>query len=168
MRKNSFLLVIALLLVGCGFKDATQFSDKALHDTVVTLTNNKTTFEEVINQYKGKKVLIDVWASWCSDCIGGLPKVAKLQKQFPEVVFLFMSVDEDSEAWKKRIQQYNIQGEHYNLPKGMKKGDFVSFLHLNWIPRYLVVDEQGNITVFNATNALDDKISEALKQNTSF
>ena len=59
----------------------------------------------------------------------------------------------------------DIKGAHYNLPKGMKVGDFVDFLNLSWIPRYLVVDEKGNILLFKATNASDKNIRSALKTN---
>jgi hypothetical protein len=92
-----------------------------------------------------------------------LPKVKKLQGQFPEVIFLFLSVDTKTTSWKYGIEKYNIKGEHYNLPNGMKKGELVNFLNLGWIPRYLVLDENGKILLFKATDAADKKIKEALK-----
>ncbi len=155
---------ISFIFASCIFVTPTQFSEKALNDTLFSLKGEKTTFKKIINQYKGKKVLIDVWASWCGDCIGGLPKVKMLQKEFPNVVFLFLSVDEDADRWKNGVERFKIIGEHYNLPKGMKNGDFVNFLGVSWIPRYLVVDEFGGITLFNATKSSDKKIVEALKK----
>ena len=160
MKKLLFLLAI-LLFISC--EKPTHFSEKALNDTVISLDDSSSTFKEVINQYKGKKIVIDVWASWCADCIRGLPKVKELQEEFPEVVFLFLSVDEKNDAWKKGIKRFNILGEHYNLPKGMKNGDFVDFVNLNWIPRYIVVDENGTISLFKATKATDKNIEKALK-----
>jgi hypothetical protein len=46
----------------------------------------------------------------------------------------------------------------------MKDGKFVDFINLNWIPRYMVIDETGEITLFKATNAADKKIKEVLKK----
>ncbi len=158
------IIFLSVLFISCTLKTPTQFSEKALKDTLYSLNGEKSTFKEIINQYKGKKVLIDVWASWCGDCIGGLPKVKALQKEFPEVVFLFLSVDKDKNRWKNGVKIYTIEGDHYNLPKGMKDGDFVDFLNLNWIPRYLVVDKQGSIELFNAKKSSDKKIVEALKK----
>lgn len=158
-------ILILLVFVSCNFERPTQFSEKALNDKVISLDDSEFTFKEVINQYKGKKVLIDFWASWCRDCLEGLPKVKQLQKQFPEVVFLFLSVDERTNSWKRGVKRYNIKGEHYNLPKGMKNGDLVDFIGLGWIPRYMVVDENGKITLFKATNASDKNIVEALKSS---
>ena len=85
-----------------------------------------------------------------------------MQKEFPEVVFLFLSVDEGVNSWKRGIERFKIKGEHYNLPKGMKDGEFVDFLNLRWIPRYLVLDENGGITLYKAIKSSDKRIVEAL------
>ena len=45
----------------------------------------------------------------------------------------------------------------------MNDGDFVDFINLGWIPRYMVINEQGEITLFKATNASDKNIIKALK-----
>jgi hypothetical protein len=93
-----------------------------------------------------------------------LASVRNLQKEYPAVVFLFLSVDKNKDAWKNGIQRFQIKGEHYNLPKGMKSGEFVDFINLGWIPRYMVIDPQGNISLFKATSASDSVIKEALKK----
>jgi hypothetical protein len=46
----------------------------------------------------------------------------------------------------------------------MDDGEFVDFINLNWIPRYMVIDETGERAVFKATNASGKKIKEALKK----
>lgn len=158
------IVLLSLLFASCTFIAPKQFSEKALNDELYNLAGEKITFQKIINQYKGKKVLIDVWASWCADCIKGLPKVKELQKEFPEVVFLFLSVDEKTTSWINGVEKHQLKGEHYNLPKGMKNGDFVDFLSLYWIPRYLVVDKKGAISLFKATKSSDKKIVEALKK----
>ena len=160
---KKIFLVLLIALGSCNFERPTQFSKLALNDTVYGLNKTVFSIEEVLQKYKGKKVLIDVWASWCGDCIKGLPAVKNLQKEYPEVVFLFLSVDKNQIAWKNGIQRFQIKGAHYNLPKGMKSGEFVDFINLGWIPRYIVLDTQGKITLFNATSATDSEVEEALK-----
>jgi thiol-disulfide isomerase/thioredoxin len=158
-------IIVFLVFVSCNFEKPNVFSEKALNDTLVSLEGSNYSFREVINQYKGKKVLIDFWASWCRDCLEGLPKVKELQQEYPEVVFLFLSVDERNNSWKRGVKRYQLKGEHYNLPKGMKNGDLVDFIGLGWIPRYLVVNENGKISLFKATNASDKDIIAALKKS---
>ncbi|MEE9407065.1 MAG: thioredoxin-like domain-containing protein [Polaribacter sp.] len=165
MFKKGSILVLLLIVVSCNFERPTEFSEKALSENVYDLKDVSTTFKDVLNEHKGKKILIDVWASWCRDCLSAIPKTKELQEEFPEVVFLFLSVDQRIGSWKRGVKRYNIKGEHYNLPKGMKNGDLVDFLNLGWIPRYLVVDEKGKILLFKATDASDEDIITALKKS---
>lgn len=161
--KNIYFLFI-ILFASCNFEKPTQFSESALNDTVYSLNNTPFSIKEVFQKFKGKKILVDVWASWCGDCIKGLPSVRNLQKEYPDVVYLFLSVDKSKSAWKKGINRFQIKGEHYNFPKGMKSGEFVDFINLGWIPRYMVIDEQGGISLFKATSASDSSIEDALKK----
>ncbi|MFK8061128.1 MAG: TlpA family protein disulfide reductase [Polaribacter sp.] len=162
-KKVSFLIL--LLFISCNFETPKEFSNEALNEKLMDLNDVSITFKEIINKHKGEKILIDIWASWCRDCIEGFPKVKKLQKEFPEVAFLFLSVDKRINSWKRGIQRHKIQGEHYNLPKGMKDGDFVDFIGLGWIPRYMVIDEKGKIILFKATDASDKDIITAFKKS---
>ena len=65
---------------------------------------------------------------------------------------------------EKRIQRFQMEGVHYNIPTGMRHGAFVDFVNLSWIPRYMVVDEMGAISLFKATNSSDKSILAALKE----
>ena len=161
-KKISILIII--VFVSCNLETPTAFSEVSLKEKLVDLNGASHTLEEVLNKHKGKKILIDVWASWCRDCLEGMPKVKQLQENFPDVVFLFLSVDEKQNSWKYRVNKDKIKGEHYNLPKGMKDGELVDFLSLRWIPRYLVIAENGEISLFKATNASDKDIITALKK----
>lgn len=155
--------LISLFLVGCTFETPTEFSKKALDDTFITLENDSIQFRDIIATYKGKKVLIDIWASWCKDCILGLPRAKQLQKEFPEVTFLFLSLDKDVTSWKRGIERFDIKGEHYFMQSGWD-GDFGNFLDLNWIPRYLVVNENGFVDLFKSIKVTDPEIVNALKK----
>jgi thiol-disulfide isomerase/thioredoxin len=42
---------------------------------MVNTENEPIAFSEILKKYEGKTIVIDVWASWCSDCIKGMPKV---------------------------------------------------------------------------------------------
>ena len=147
MRKI-FILIAVILFVSCS-ENPKQFSEKALLDMLITQDGSKLTFREVLYKHKGEKILIDVWASWCKDCIVGFPKLKELQKQFPEVRYVFLSVDRSNSSWKRAIERYNLKGDHYNFPKGQNNGDFVDFINLGWIPRYMVIDEAGKITLWH-------------------
>ena len=75
---------------------------------------------------------------------------------------MFLSADRNLETWKRSIDKHNIEGEHYFMPNGTKGllGDFVD---IDWIPRYMVVDANGNIELFEAIEADDPSIKNILK-----
>lgn len=162
--KKIIIILTVLLFTSCSSSETpTVFSDTALNDTLISFEETPITFQNILNKYKGKKIVIDIWASWCGDCIRGLPKIETLQKENPEVVYLFLSLDKTVDAWKSGIDKYRIKGEHYFIKTGYK-GAFGSFIDIDWIPRYMVINEQGNIDLFKSINADDTKITEFLKK----
>ncbi|MDT0557022.1 TlpA family protein disulfide reductase [Ichthyenterobacterium sp. W332] len=161
MKKIIFLFTIAVLSSSC-VEPPLQFTEAALNEKVVTIKGSKTTLGEVIRKSKGKKIFIDVWASWCADCIEGMPQVKEIQKKYSNTVYVFLSVDKTKEAWKRGVTKYGLSGRHYFLPQG-QKGPFGDFLNSNWIPRYMVLDTDGSIKLFKAKKASDERIVEALK-----
>ena len=162
IKKIKFLLV-AFLFIGCEAQEVPEvFSEAALNDKFVTLDGKDVAFRDILSSYKGQTVLIDVWASWCRDCIEGLPELKAIQKEYNDVVFLFLSLDKGMKRWKQGIEKYQIKGEHYYMESGWD-GDFGEFLDLDWIPRYLVIDKEGKITLFKAVKITDNYIIKALQ-----
>lgn len=159
--KKIIVLVLILALTSC--EKPTQFSEEALQETFTSLGKEDVTFQSILEKHKGKKILIDIWASWCRDCIVRLPELKNLQKENPDVSYVFLSLDKSLNSWQKAIDRYKIEGDHYFMKSG-KKGEFGDFLNLWWIPRYVVVDENKEITLYKATKITDKNISEALKK----
>lgn len=123
------------------------------------------TFQQALDQYNGKKIVIDIWASWCRDCLQGMPKIKKVQKQTnsDQVVYLFLSLDQKIGSWKKAIKRFKIQGEHYRIPQGWKN-PISHYINLDWIPRYMVFDESGNIILGKAITIEDPKLLELISK----
>lgn len=166
MKKLQYLLsaIIAVLVLGCGQKKVEKetFSAEALTHEVVTLSGKKIEFSEVLEKHKGKTIVIEVWASWCSDCVKAMSKIKELQAEDPEVKYIFLSMDKNANAWKNGIEQHSIKGDHYWAEEGMK-GEFAKSLDVSWIPRYIIIDKQGNIALYNAIETDFEKIRETLK-----
>jgi len=163
MKNLLYTLCLALGLCSCGKAQKTAFTEEALKDVMLTLDEKSLSFEEILKKYKGKTIVIDVWASWCPDCIKGMPKVEALQQQFPNAVFLFLSYDKTPESWKKGIEKYNVKGEHYLIQSKWKGGAFSNSIDLDWIPRYMIIDKTGAIALYRAIEADDEKLITTLK-----
>jgi thiol-disulfide isomerase/thioredoxin len=111
-----------------------------------------------------KTILIEVWASWCSDCVKAMPKVKEIQKENTDVVYIFISMDKSFEKWNEGIKKHEVKGENYwvNDEKGMK-GEFGQSIDLDWIPRYIVVRDDMKVTLYRAIEKDFDKINKELK-----
>jgi thiol-disulfide isomerase/thioredoxin len=164
MKKILILPLLLVAMISCTQAQETSFTAETLNDKMTTIKGEELAFKDILAKYKGKTVVIDVWASWCPDCVKGMPKVQSLQKQFPEAVYVFMSYDKTDASWKKGIEKYNVKGEHYHIGNNMKKGDFSQGIKLDWIPRYMVVDKNGKIALFKAIEADDEKLITTLKK----
>lgn len=163
MKYMNVLLILFVSLLSCNTETPTEFSKEALVDTFLSLDETPITFEDILATYKGKTLVIDVWASWCGDCLRGMPKVKALQEDNSDVTYVFLSLDKSVDSWKRGIEKYNVVGEHYYMQSGWK-GPFGEFINLDWIPRYIVVDKEGKIAMFKAVEADDERIIAALKE----
>lgn len=169
--KNLFLTLVTAFSASCLFAQEapaemkTLFDETALGQGIQDLNGNKTTVGEVFKKYEGKVILLDIWASWCPDCIKGIPMLKNVQKQFPDVVYLFFSLDKTGkeDAWKNGIEKYDIEGEHYWFNSDWKNA-FTEYIGLNWIPRYMLIDQTGKIAYYYAVHADDPVMLETLTE----
>ena len=158
MNKIISIIIFCLSLSNCEAQpDPTVFSEDALKAVFVNINEEQVTLKTILEAHKGKIIVIDVWASWCKDCILGLPNLKVLQEDYQDVVYLFLSMDKTQKRWKKSIKKYAVVGDHYFMPSGWK-GAFSDFIDLDWVPRYMVIDGTGNITLFRAITANDPNI----------
>jgi thiol-disulfide isomerase/thioredoxin len=162
MKKIFVLATMLISTLGCAQKEETSFKKEGLENIMVTTENKPITFAEILKKYEGTTIVIDIWASWCSDCVKGMPKVKELQEKNPEVTFLFISMDKSYESWLKGIEKYEVRGEHYLTADGMK-GVFGKSVELDWIPRYMVVDKKGKIALYKVIEADDEKLIKTLE-----
>ncbi len=144
---------------------ASTFGLDALNEKLKSIDGKTVSLKEVLNQHKRKPILIDVWASWCPDCIEGMPKLHELQKQY-DLVYLFLSYDKTEEAWKEGIEKHKTIGENFLIQSAWKDGDFRKAIELDWIPRYILVDQEGNIAHFRAIEADDIELITKIKSLT--
>ena len=164
MKKIIAILTLVMVSISCSNAQTKTFSKNSLKEKLTDITGKEVTFDEVLTKYKGKTIVMEVWASWCSDCVGAMPKVKELQANNPNVVYLFVSMDKTFDKWKAGIEKHDLKGEHYwvNDVDGMK-GSFGKSINLDWIPRYIIIDKTGKIVVYRAIETEFDKINATLK-----
>jgi len=109
------------------------------------------------NNFKGSKLYIDLWATWCIPCKVEFKYYDNDLLSFFDkynITNLFISIDEDEKdtQWKQDIYKLNLKGYHIRanekLIKSIKEKIFSQ--EVMSIPRYVLVDEKGEIININA------------------
>ena len=114
-----------------------------------------------LDDLKGKYTYIDVWATWCKPCKNEIPFLQDLEKQYEHknINFVSISVDDkrDYETWKKMVSEKNMSGIQLYA-----KGDtnFTNDYRVTSIPRFILIDPNGNIVNAKAPRPSDPNIKK--------
>lgn len=130
-----------------------------------TTDSQTTSLEKVLEQYRGKVVYVDFWASWCRPCVGQFPAARELHKRMAgqDVQFLCISLDVDESSWLKAVRQNAdlLTGSYRTVGRAPV---FLKEIRLTTIPRYLIFDRNGKLVDPDAPRPIDKEVDDALKR----
>lgn len=118
-----------------------------------------------LDDLKGKYVYIDVWATWCGPCIAEIPALKEVEKAYhgKNIEFVSLSVDRPDayEKWKQMIKDRELGGIQL-LADNNFQSQFVQDYVIQGIPRFILIDPDGNIVNSNAQRPSNPKLREVL------
>lgn len=134
------------------------------NDSLVQPSGAKKSFHDLLKELKGKKVLIDFWASWCAPCIKSMPAMVELIKADSEdIAFVFVSIDENQNAWMTAQKKHLPEGHAYSfIAPGFPTSDLQKEFNVNGIPHYVLLGEKGEL-IFSQVGISAVEIAEKLK-----
>lgn len=99
--------------------------------------------QKTLEQYRGKVVYLDFWASWCGPCRQSLPLLNTLRDELGSDKFevVAINLDEDPEDGKQFLEKYPV-----NYPVLTDTtGDSPQKYQLTGMPTSYLIDQQGNL-----------------------
>ena len=118
-----------------------------------------------LSQFKGKVVLVDVWATWCGPCKKQIPHLINLEKEIhgKDLVVLGVSLDEakDKQKWLDFIKEKGLGGVQLHA-SGWSK--ITKDYKITGIPRFMVFDKKGNVVTTDAPRPSDPALKKLLEE----
>src|SRR5579864_3795029 len=109
-----------------------------------------------LEDYRGKPVLLNFWATWCVPCAAEMPLLSEMQKQYQGKI-LFIAASIDDEGMKPQIEAFikKHQGEALTVMMGATLDSLDAFGVNKGMPGTVFIDANGKIV---------DRITGALKR----
>ena len=156
------IALVAVLKITGAFSSISYYTNTAIMKTGImnaTPGNNSETAEpidydfkiktltgEVIdfNQFKGKVVFINLWATWCGPCRVEMPSIQELYKEInnDKIQFVMLSLDRNEDL--KKIIKY-VETNSFTFPVYQPKGSLPDLLQVPSIPTTFIIDKNGNV-----------------------
>ena len=124
------------------------------NDVVKDMSDGEKILKKLIEPYKGKMILIDVWGTWCAPC---KMRLAHSQEEYErlkpyDIVYMYFASSSEEKSWKNVIKEYNVIGDnvvHYNLPDDQQKA-LENYIGVQGYPTYKLIDPNGTLLDVNA------------------
>lgn len=171
----SALLLSSVVFCACQSKGNNSSDDAAIDSLSavaseflmpdVTLERTDGTSLQLSSLY-GKTLFLDFWATWCPPCCAEIPHLEKLYEQLadnPDVRIISISVDQDRDAWTKKVAKDNPAWEQFRLSSENAE-DFFRAIGLETIPRFIIVGPDGSIIDADAPRPSEETCGTCILQ----
>lgn len=117
-----------------------------------------------LSDFKGRKVVLQFWASWCPDCRAEMPLIKSMQAQSDpsEIVFVAVSFDRSEEAFASYVTKNDLGGVQLYDPAGMRDSAIAKSYKITWIPSLYLIDENGKVVL---VTVIADKLAKVITPN---
>jgi len=133
----------AVLLTGIMDADPSEYNpNKEQFDynfSIKTLSGESIDF----NQFKGKPVFLNLWATWCGPCRAEMPSIQKLYDTVNKDSITFIMLSLDAEDQPQKVSKY-VESKGLTFPVFIA-GELPAQLQVKLIPTTFVIDKDGTM-----------------------
>ena len=117
-----------------------------------------------LDDFKGKVIYIDIWATWCLPCRGEIPALKELEKKFhgKDVAFVSISIDQNKDEWKEFVKSEDLKGVQL-FAENAFESQFIQDYGIRQIPTFIIIDKEGKIVNADAPRPSSDEITGLLE-----
>jgi peroxiredoxin len=97
-----------------------------------------------LNDYRGKVVLLNIWATWCPPCVDEMPSMEKLYQELKGDGFEILAVSIDESGAKTVLpfmKRHKLSFPALTNPKG----DIKNLYQITGVPESFILDQNGII-----------------------
>jgi len=120
-----------------------------------------------LENLKGKFVYVDVWATWCGPCKREIPFLKEVEAQFhgKNIEFVSTSIDRatDHNKWVEMVKEKELGGMQLFADNDWNS-KFIKDYAIEGIPRFILIDPEGNIITADAPRPSNPKLVELFKE----
>ena len=121
-----------------------------------------------IDDFRGRCVVLDFFASWCGDCRKDMPEMKKLYTQYDiqGVNFIGISFDTDADKLQEYMDKEQMPWRVLSELEKMKDSKMAKDYHIQWIPTMYLLDTEGHVVLATVEiEKLKAKLDELKKAN---
>lgn len=139
LNKRIFLMLVLLIMPALVISKSAMVGQTAPNFRALGLDG----FGYSLDQFEGKVIMLNFWASWCGPCRQEMPPLEKLYQQYRGLGFVVVgvNVDESLEPANKMVEKLAVTYPNlYDSDKNISRGYNVSTM-----PMTVIIDGRGKI-----------------------
>jgi thiol-disulfide isomerase/thioredoxin len=147
---SAILIIVALAQIGCNRSNRGEVGDGAQNTDMLEVGSAAPNFrlrnldgrQVSLDQFRGKVVLLDFWATWCGPCRMTMPLMERLQKEFPQnMALLAINLEESAPVVRDYVREQNIDSEVLLDEDGAVGAAYGA----EAIPLQVLIDKEGKL-----------------------